>query len=151
MKQQTRWVQYSQLIDTEAVELDEDNGTLNGLADPHDLLISRARLLLALFAVIVLILVLRLLQWQVVNSADTPVSPPEIVAHATARGRIADRNGLLLATDTFVLEVYSSPGQFDSAKDAALLSSMANIIGQPVESWRPDCRRKRQPLPWPKM
>ena len=77
MKSQTRWVHYSQLVDTTTVNVDDNSRADHQGTDPHALLISRARLLLALFAIIVLILIARLLQWQVVDSALVFTPNPE--------------------------------------------------------------------------
>jgi cell division protein FtsI/penicillin-binding protein 2 len=132
MKRQTRWAHYSHLVDKTAVNVGIDSQADQQETDPQALLISRARLLLALFVIIVLIFIARLLQWQVVDGALTPEVPANPVAATTSRGRIADRNGLLLATDMFVMEVYGSPDKFNSAEDSALLVSVGEITEVPL-------------------
>jgi cell division protein FtsI/penicillin-binding protein 2 len=97
--------------------------------------ISKRRiwLMLALFLVIVVIIIVRMAYWAVASPAPTPITA---AAAELIRSRIVDRNGLLLATDSFYWEVYARPEAIKKEKDEgqAVIASLARILGQPVET-----------------
>jgi stage V sporulation protein D (sporulation-specific penicillin-binding protein) len=89
----------------------------------------RALLLLVAFLIVSLVVVVRLLAWQVPGSKATgpePATPPD----KSARGRIVDSNGLLLATDSFVWEVYVRPTALRASPHGTeLIAELASILG----------------------
>jgi cell division protein FtsI/penicillin-binding protein 2 len=96
----------------------------------------RALLLLVAFLVVSMVVVARLVAWQVPGNASSG-SGPVAQADERARGRIVDSNGLLLATDDFLWEVYLRPrGLLDSADGQKLIAPMAEVLGQPEETLR---------------
>jgi cell division protein FtsI (penicillin-binding protein 3) len=96
----------------------------------------RALALLAAFLVVSLIVVARLVAWQVPGSAssgDQPASRPD----KSARGRIVDSNGLLLATDALLWEVYARPKDIRESEDGSqLVATLATILELPEEALR---------------
>jgi cell division protein FtsI/penicillin-binding protein 2 len=93
-------------------------------------------LLLVAFLAVSIVVVVRLVAWQVPGSASTG-GGPVAQADERARGRIVDSNGLLLATDSFRWEVYARPqGLLDSADGQSLIAPLAEILGQPEETLR---------------
>ena len=89
--------------------------------------------MLVLFLVIVVIIIVRMAYWAMASPAPTPftASAAELI-----RSRIVDRNGLLLATDSFYWEVNASPKVIKKEKDEgqAVIASLARILAQPVET-----------------
>ncbi len=109
-----------------------------GTVSPHTaastppLPLHRVWLVVALFLVVILAIIIRLGYW-VLAGGPLPASPP-LAAGERARGRIVDRNGLLLATDTFVWEAYARPQAIaqDEKHGPQLPAKLAPILGQPV-------------------
>lgn len=96
----------------------------------------RALLLLVAFLALSVVVVARLVAWQVPGNA---ASDEGSVAHTDerARGRIVDSNGVLLATDRFVWEVYARPIGIQGAPDSStLITSLAKILGRSEEALR---------------
>jgi cell division protein FtsI/penicillin-binding protein 2 len=97
-------------------------------ASPNPPLGIRPLLLLAAFLVVSLVVVVRLVAWQVPGSASGLAEPAPQDDNKT-RGRIVDSNGLLLATDSFVWEVYVKPKDLlDSAVGPKLVTDLASIL-----------------------
>jgi stage V sporulation protein D (sporulation-specific penicillin-binding protein) len=96
----------------------------------------RALLLLVAFMIVSAVAVARLLAWQMdgpASSSDGPVTP----VNNRARGRIVDANGLLLATDSFLWEVYLRPAQLlSSDQSTRLTAELAKILGRSPEALR---------------
>ncbi len=96
--------------------------------------LSRARLLVIAFLAIIILVVFRLVAW---NMKPNPA--PLQVVHAVddSRGRIVDSNGLLLATDNFKWEVYIRISDLRKVKNRpALLSELGAIMGISEEELR---------------
>lgn len=91
----------------------------------------RVWLVVAFFVIIILALIARTAYWALAG-APLPDDPP-VQVQDLPRGRIVDRNGLLLATDTFAWEVYARPQELmqDKKRDR-LLADMARILEQDV-------------------
>ena len=101
--------------------------------DESDGRISRRRLwfLLATFLVVVVIITVRMAYWAVASPAP---GPSRAAAAELIRSRIVDRNGLLLATDSFYWEVNANPKAVKNDKDPqAVAASLARILTQPIE------------------
>jgi cell division protein FtsI/penicillin-binding protein 2 len=80
--------------------------------------------------------VARLVAWQVPGNAASG-SGPIVQADERARGRIVDSNGVLLAADSFLWEVYARPkGLQASADGATLIAGLAEILGRAEEDLR---------------
>jgi cell division protein FtsI/penicillin-binding protein 2 len=93
----------------------------------------RALLLLAALLLTSLIVIGRLVAWQVPGSASS-VAEPAVSNDKNTRGRIVDSNGLLLATDIFVWEVYARPKKLqESAEGPAVIAALASILGMSEE------------------
>jgi cell division protein FtsI/penicillin-binding protein 2 len=93
-------------------------------------------LLLVAFLVVSIVVVARLVAWQVPGNASSG-SGPVAQADERARGRIVDSNGVLLATDSFLWEVYLRPkGLLDSADGQKLIAPLAEVLGEPEETLR---------------
>ena len=96
--------------------------------------ISKVRLwfLLAIFLVIVAAIILRMAYWAVASPAPTRFTAAS--AAELIRSRIVDRNGLLLATDSFYWEVNANPKAIRNDKDPqAVAAGLARILAQPIE------------------
>ncbi len=96
--------------------------------------LSRARLLIVVFLAIIIVVVFRLVAWNM-----KPDPKPLQIAHAVddSRGRIVDSSGLLLATDNFKWEVYIRISALREVKNRpALLSELGAILGVPEEALR---------------
>ena len=76
------------------------------------LLIRRLRMLVILFGVFILVVLAQLLLTQVLKLTNPP---QRVVAQTidTSRGRIVDRDGVLLATDAFTWEIYLDPRRYN--------------------------------------
>jgi cell division protein FtsI/penicillin-binding protein 2 len=98
----------------------------------------RASLLLAAFLIVSVVVIARWVEWQVhVDASSSAGTTTE--SDQTARGRIVDSNGVLLATDSFKWEVYIRPGELQASADhASLTASLAEILGSSEESLRSD-------------
>jgi cell division protein FtsI/penicillin-binding protein 2 len=96
----------------------------------------RALLLFVAFLAVSVIVVARLVAWQVPRSAASS-SGPIAQADEHARGRIVDSNGVLLATDSFLWEVYAKPLEIqNSSHGPALITDLAEILGRSEETLR---------------
>jgi cell division protein FtsI/penicillin-binding protein 2 len=103
-------------------------------------LARRTRIPIAVFLLILIAVLIRLGTWQFGGgappSADASLSPD------LTRGRIVDRNGLLLVTDGFSWELYADPQELRQAakrRESApyvteLVAKVAAILGQPVSA-----------------
>jgi cell division protein FtsI/penicillin-binding protein 2 len=134
-RESTRWTHYT--ISTELPEPQQagEEETLPP-AEARSVLIGRARLPAAIFLAILLILFVRLAYWQLLGTTPEP-GPPAVQAAEPSRGRIVDTNGLLLATDNFIWEIYTNPNQFrQSDEQAALADELASIMGGSAEELR---------------
>ena len=106
------------------------SGNPDRSGDPIPL--RRIWLLLALFLVIVVVIIVRMAYWAVASPAPKPIAA---AAAELIRSRIVDRNGLLLATDSFYWEVYARPEAIRKDKDPqSVVASLAHILEQPVET-----------------
>jgi cell division protein FtsI/penicillin-binding protein 2 len=96
----------------------------------------RALLLLVAFLLVSLVVIARLVAWQVPGNASSGAEPAAPEDHK-ARGRIVDSNGLLLATDSFLWEVYARPKELQaSASGAELVAALVSILGAPEDALR---------------
>jgi cell division protein FtsI/penicillin-binding protein 2 len=105
--------------------------------DESDGRISSGRLwfLLATFLVVVVIITVRMAYWAVASPAPGPSRGA--AAAELIRSRIVDRNGLLLATDSFYWEVNANPKAVRNDKDSqSLATDLARILGQPEAAIR---------------
>lgn len=84
-------------------------------ADERRVLIRRLRTLGVIFGLFILVVLAQLVLLQFVNLGDRP---QRVIAQSvdTSRGRIVDRNGALLATDSFVWEMYVDPSRYNPDK-----------------------------------
>jgi cell division protein FtsI/penicillin-binding protein 2 len=88
----------------------------------------RALLLLAAFLVVSVVVVARLVAYQVPGNASS-AGGPIVPSNENARGRIIDSNGVLLATDTFKWEIYVRPKGLQASADRARLTvGLAEIL-----------------------
>jgi cell division protein FtsI/penicillin-binding protein 2 len=98
----------------------------------------RALLLFVAFLAVSIVVVARLVAWQVPGNAANDTSPV-VQADEHARGRIVDSNGVLLAVDSFSWEVYARPGGLQNSPDSSLLiAGLAEILGRSEETLRSD-------------
>lgn len=111
---------------SEAEEREDDETDRYVEVDPLQVL-SRARLLIILFVAIILIVVFRLVAWQM--TPDPAAAAPVARAEDNSRGRIVDSNGLLLATDDFLWEVYVRKNRLEIlANRPTLLAELSAIL-----------------------
>ncbi len=96
--------------------------------------IHRVWLVVAFFLIVILALIARMSYWAVASGPLPDAAPAN--TGERVRSRVVDRNGLLIATDSFSWEAYARPqGITKDAKDGPALSSqIAQILGQPVET-----------------
>jgi cell division protein FtsI/penicillin-binding protein 2 len=96
----------------------------------------RALLLLIAFLGVSIIVVVRLVAYQVPGNAASGagvITEPD----ESARGRIIDSNSVLLATDTYKWEIYVRPKELqDSADQVRLITGLAEVLGYSEETLR---------------
>jgi cell division protein FtsI/penicillin-binding protein 2 len=94
---------------------------------------TRVRLPIAIFLIAFLIVIIRLVHWQILGGAqEVPMLSAQ--AEEISRGRILDSDGLLLATDDFSWEVYVNPQKMQTAAiGSTLVISLTEILGMPAE------------------
>ncbi|MGC8779866.1 MAG: peptidoglycan D,D-transpeptidase FtsI family protein [Anaerolineae bacterium] len=95
----------------------------------------RIWLVVAFFIVIILAITVRTVYWALAGG-PVPDDPPAQVQDVP-RGRIVDRNGLLLATDAFSWEAYARPQKIagDNERDQ-VIADVARILGQDADAVR---------------
>ncbi|PKO23802.1 MAG: hypothetical protein CVU38_02045 [Chloroflexi bacterium HGW-Chloroflexi-1] len=132
MSRETRWKSYDDSIAPVPMSDRPEAEDARGAADPKHLLASRARLLIAVFLVITLLVIARLVHWQLFGGASDADATGSQAAKIS-RGRFVDRSGLLLAADNFVWEIYANPWQFSRSNTAsALVPELAQASAAPV-------------------
>lgn len=96
--------------------------------------IHRVWLVVAFFLLIILAILARMSYWAMASSPLPATAPP--APGERMRGRIVDRNGLLLATDNFSWEAYARPAAIaENVKDGPTLpGKIAQALGQPIET-----------------
>ncbi len=79
--------------------------------EQRSVLIKRLRVLAVLFGIFIVVVLAQLLLTQVLNLTN---QPQRVVAQTVdySRGRIVDRDGVLLTTDTFTWEIYLNPSRY---------------------------------------
>jgi cell division protein FtsI/penicillin-binding protein 2 len=97
--------------------------------------LNRTRLLTILFLAVVFLVLLRLVSWQMKPDRAIPI---QVVSAADySRGRIVDRQGLLLATDDFKWEVYLRASNLKKVKNRPTLpAELAAVLGMSEEFLR---------------
>jgi cell division protein FtsI (penicillin-binding protein 3) len=123
--------------DEEAVperEASDRQSAARPAVDDKRMLAVRLRFLVLLFVLFGLVVITQLILSQVVGM--TMRSERKVVKTADdSRGRIIDKNGLLLAMDDFSWEIYANPDHFRSTKsDPANLPRYAAILGVPADA-----------------
>ena len=101
-------------------------------AAPPPIPIRRIWLIVALFVIIILAIIARMSYWAV---ASGPLPDPALTDMSERLlSRVVDRNGLLLATDSFTWEAYARPQAItkDAKEGVSLANQIAQILGQPV-------------------
>lgn len=129
MSKRSQWAQFSQNIKAEADEAGQPRPQPPVLTD----LTGRVFVLASLFVLVVVVMLTRLALLQVF----APISR-NATAHAAPlkaeRGEIVDRNGLLLAVDSYVWEIYLRPGEVKRTQTTPeQLAAYAQQIGLPAE------------------
>ena len=131
MSREARWKSYDDAIASEPAPERFDVDVTRTVADPKHVLISRMRLLIAIFLVIGLAVIARIIHWQLLGETpEAGATEPEAVE--ISRGRCVDRSGLLLAIDSFVWEIYANPWQFSHTAAPALARDLAQAAGVPL-------------------
>ncbi len=134
MAEPQRWSRHEEAVDGTPAQDDIVRADDGQLAEEKHQLASRARFLVAVFVVISLVVVARLASWQLASDGDVEGQPAAAQAETSERGRIIDRNGLLLATDDYLAEIYASPARIRAATaDPALVPNLVNILGLSTE------------------
>ena len=105
---------------------------------PNHLRILGQRLWLpiAVIVILLLVVVVRLAQWQLpINRTTKLAAPVPTRAVEPARGQIVDRNGLLMATEDFRQVVWARPADINSSPDGqAVVSSLSQIFDDTPEA-----------------
>jgi cell division protein FtsI/penicillin-binding protein 2 len=96
--------------------------------EERSVLVKRLKILAGVFVMFVVIVLAQLVVAQVLKR------PQQASAQTvdTSRGRIVDRDGTLLATDSFIYEIYVNPSKYDRAKFPP--ETAAPAMGLPVET-----------------
>jgi cell division protein FtsI/penicillin-binding protein 2 len=104
----------------------------------RDGLQSRSRILTLMVLMVMgyLVLFARLVYWQQVRHLDLSAMAAayhdDRVVLPAARGKIVDRNGALLVTNTPVFSVFASPDQIDAAERGRVSAAMAPVLDMPA-------------------
>lgn len=97
---------------------------------------GRFYLVFAGLALIVTLIIVKLFWLQVVNS-DNLREKAQAARHQSLalynRGRILDRNGIVLAQDTLVYDIYAHPRYYFKTSPAQIAAVVAPILGMPVD------------------
>jgi len=134
MRKQTRWTHFGEEIEAPTIpeperapsKKEEEDAALPFSA-------GRIRLLVVVFATFVLAAVTRLASWQLFG-ATTRSSRASAQSVDLSRGRIVDSHGLLMATDSFIWEIYANPRDYKDAKLKPDLAKVAEKIGVPEDT-----------------
>lgn len=96
---------------------------------------GRSLVLISFFAIALTALAVRLVYWTLFPSSSQAIHAAAVPSEPM-RGRILDRNGILLATDTFVGEVYARPAAIhdDTRRGPTVMMSTTLALGQAVET-----------------
>ncbi len=131
MSRRDHWAQFAQ--ETEAVEPTPKERKRQS-QDSQPMYQGRVQLLVFLFGVFLLVVIARLILWQVFGLG---ARPGQVVAQTVdpARGRILSSDGLLLATDIFQWEISVDPLNYRESKGRPeTVTETAQAIGVPVET-----------------
>ena len=131
-RKQTRWTHFGE--ETKAPEVPEaKHSESQGSSETRPALRpARVKLMMGVFVIFVLAVLVRMVDWQIVRA----LRPSEVSAQTidTSRGRIVDRQGLLLATDTLTWNIYAGPRDYRGDKSSPDLAKIAAQIGVPSET-----------------
>jgi cell division protein FtsI/penicillin-binding protein 2 len=129
-----RWIRYPEALEIAPPPAETSGHARKGVESGLSPLAGRTRLLIGLFALGMVIVVVRLAYWQVF-AARTPDSAPLVEAASDiSRGRVMDSKGLLLATDDFAHQVYGWPHQMaTSTISRTVYISLTQILDQPLD------------------
>ncbi len=131
-RKQTRWTHFGEV--TEAPEAPKANQSESPeSSEPRPALRpARVKLLMGVFTIFLLAVLVRMVDWQIVRA----IRPSAVSAQTVdlSRGRIVDRQGLLLATDTFTWNIYASSSDYRSDKTSPDLAKIAAQIGVSSEA-----------------
>lgn len=104
--------------------------------EPRDRLTPRLRAVVAFFLLASLVVIARLITWQLAGTSSGAEAGTDGLTDL-GRGRIVDRNGLLMASDVFIWELYANPEKIQKdAKADELSRDVAAIINLPREELR---------------
>lgn len=140
MSHHTRWTEYPQSLEPLARPEESRQRAAARPAPAADQpfddwrqLAGRLRIPIAVFMVIGAAVLFRLAALQIGAGAGAAVAAP--AAPDVSRGRIVDRRGLLMATDSFIWELYANPRAIrNSSERAEVIARVAQILGQPVSA-----------------
>ncbi len=127
MSRRGQWRQFSSALEAADREVDAAP-SLDQQSNEQQTFTNRVRLLVLLFALASLIVLTRLIVSQVIGVA---VQARQVLAQTvdTSRGRIVDRDGLLLALDVFSWEIYVNPrAARKTAPAAATVAQYARLM-----------------------
>lgn len=143
----TRWTRYAETLEGSQTAGERRGQDKRFQAETGDPLIGRAPLILAVFVLVMILVLVRLAGLQILGgrtAAQSATTTPEGQSSASSggdvvpsRGRIVDRHGLLLATDSFVGDVYANPKAIQNHKDGpTVIAGLAQALAQPEEAIR---------------
>ena len=140
MSHHTRWTEYPQSLEPLARPEESRQRAAARPAPAADQpfddwrqLAGRLRIPIAVFMVIGAAVLFRLAALQIGAGAGAAVAAP--AAPDVSRGRIVDRRGLLMATDSFIWELYANPRAIrNSSERTEVIARVAQILGQPVSA-----------------
>lgn len=96
--------------------------------------IQRFRRVLMLFIPILILIVIKLLDIQLFHAGFYSEKSREFRMHSPtflARGRILDRNGMILAQDVIVYDLYAHPRYFYDQKVADIVPDLSRVLHKP--------------------
>jgi cell division protein FtsI/penicillin-binding protein 2 len=132
MRKETRWTYFGKEIPAlEAPEPKPSQGQ-NPIDTGLVLRANRIRLLIALFALFVLAVLIRTVDWQVFRAARSVEAAAQ--TKDLSRGRIVDSHGLLLVTDSFEWDIYANPSDYHNDRSNPDPAKIAAAIGVPAEA-----------------
>ena len=130
-RKETRWTHYGWEIETPVIPERKLTESPDAPEASPILRPGRVKLLIGIFAIFVLASLIRMVDWQIFRAIRSGTASAQTID--LSRGRIVDRHGLLLVTDTFTWDIYVNPNDFRDDRTSPDPANIAAKLDVPVE------------------